>query len=89
MSKTLTPEDIKAISQELKSVIEKCLKNIDKMKTTRADELMNIDEVSEKMKLGKQSVYRLIKEGQIKSIKIGKSLFVSVEDFNNYIKSKY
>lgn len=89
MSKILTPEDIKAIGKEVLSVLEKCLKNINLMETTSVNDLMNVDEVSEKLKLGKQSVYRLIKEEQIKSIKIGKNLYVKLSDFNAYINSKY
>lgn len=89
MSKTLTPEDIKAIGKEVLSVVEKCLKNINNLETTNVDNLMNIYEVSDKIKLGKQSIYKLINEGQIKSVKIGKSYFVKNSDLNNYIESKY
>jgi len=89
MSKTLTPEDIKEIGKVVLSVVEKCLKNINQMETINTDQLMNVDEVSEKLKLGKQTIYKLIKEQEIKSIKIGKQFYVSIGDFNKYIESKY
>jgi excisionase family DNA binding protein len=89
MSKTLTPEDIKAIGKEFTSVIEKLLKTINQMETTTASELMNVDEVCSKLKLGKQTVYNLIRNEEIKSVKIGKQIYVKLGDFNNYINSKY
>jgi excisionase family DNA binding protein len=89
MSKTLTPEDIKAIGKEFTSVIEKLLKTINQMETTTASELMNVDEVCAKLKLGKQTVYNLIRNEEIKSVKIGKQIYVKLGDFNNYINSKY
>lgn len=89
MSKTLTPEDIKAIGKEVLSVVEKCLKTISQMEATNANELMNVDDLSEKLKLGKQTIYDLIKNDEIKSVKIGKSLYVKTSDFNSYINSKY
>ena len=72
MSKTLTPEDIKAISKEIEVVLGNCLKKLNLMEATSANELMNVDELSEKLKLSKQSIYKLIKEEQIKSVKIEK-----------------
>ena len=89
MSKTLTPEDIKAISKEIEVVLENCLKKLNLMEATSANELMNVDELSEKLKLSKQSIYKLIKEEQIKSVKIGKNFYIKKGDFNNYIDSKY
>ena len=89
MSKTLTPEDIKAISKEIEVVLGNCLKKLNLMEATSANELMNVDELSEKLKLSKQSIYKLIKEEQIKSVKIGKNIYIKKGDFNNYIDSKY
>ncbi len=89
MSKTLTPEDIKAISKEIEVVLGNCLKKLNLMEATSANELMNVDELSEKLKLSKQSIYKLIKEEQIKSVKIGKNIYIKKVDFNNYIDSKY
>nr|WP_315173645.1 helix-turn-helix domain-containing protein [uncultured Flavobacterium sp.] len=89
MSKTLSPEDIKAIGKEFLSVIEKCFKNINQIEATNVNELMNVNEISEKLKLSKQSIYKLIKEEQIKSIKIGKNFYIKKGDFNNYVNSKY
>ena len=89
MSKTLTQEDIKAISKEIEVVLGNCLKKLNLMEATSANELMNVDELSEKLKLSKQSIYKLIKEEQIKSVKIGKNIYIKKVDFNNYIDSKY
>ena len=89
MSKTLTPEDIKAISKEIEVVLGNCLKKLNLMEATSANELMNVDELSEKLKLSKQSIYKLIKEEQIKSVKISKNFYIKKGDFNNYIDSKY
>ena len=79
MSKTLTPEDIKAISKEIEVVLGNCLKKLNLMEATSANELMNVDELSEKLKLSKQSIYKLIKEEQIKSVKIGKNFYNMVD----------
>ena len=89
MSKTLTPEDIKSISKEIEVVLGNCLKKLNLMEATSANKLMNVDELSEKLKLSKQSIYKLIKEEQIKSVKIGKNIYIKKVDFNNYIDSKY
>ncbi len=89
MSKTLTQEDIKLIGKEIEIALENCLKKFNLMEATSANELMNVDELSEKLKLSKQSIYKLIKEEQIKSVKIGKNFYIKKGDFNNYIDSKY
>jgi|694.fasta_scaffold19419_5 excisionase family DNA binding protein len=89
MSKTLTPDDIKAIGKEFTSVVEKLLKGVAQMETTNASELMNVDDVCEKLKLGKQSIYNMIKKNEIKSVKIGKQIYVKISDFNDYINTKY
>lgn len=89
MSKTLTNEDIKAIGEEVYSVVEKCLQNLNQLETTNINELMNVDEVADKLKLSKQSIYKLIKEEQIVSIKIGKNLYIKKADLNAYVNSKY
>jgi len=88
MSKTLSNEDIKAIGKEVFTVIEKLLKSINQIETTSTNELLTVDEISDKLKLSKQSIYKLIKEEQINSIKIGKNIYIKENDFNNYIKSK-
>ena len=89
MSRTLTNEDIKAISKEVLSGVEKLLKTINKMETTNASELMTVEDVCAKLSLGKKTVYNLISDDKLKSIKIGKKLYVKESDFNEYINSKY
>lgn len=85
----LSEQDIKAIGKEVLSVVEKCLKNLNQIETINTEQLLNINEVSEKLRIGKQTVYKLIKDNEIQSIKIGKSLYVSIRDFNKYVNSKY
>ena len=87
--KTLTQEDITAIGQEVYSVLEKCLQSLNQLETTNTKELLNVDELSEKLMLGKQSVYKLLKEKELKSIKIGKNFYVKKSDLEAYINSKY
>lgn len=89
MSKTLTPEDLKAIGKEVLSVVEKCLKNINLMETKSANELMNVDDIADKLKIGKQSIYKLFKENDIESIKIGKQIYCKTSDFNKYLNTKF
>ena len=89
MSRTLTDEDIKEIGKVILSAVEKMLKNINQMETTNTSELMNVDDICEKLKLGKQTVYNLFKNHELKSVKIGKQLYVKISDFNKYIESNY
>jgi excisionase family DNA binding protein len=93
MSKTLTDEDIKAIgkeiAKEMEVIIENCLKKINIIESTSTAELITVDEISEILKLSKQSIYKIIKEEELKSLKIGKNFYVKRNDFNNYINSKY
>lgn len=89
MSRTLTNEDIKAISKEVLSGVEKLLKTTNQIETTNTSELINVDEVCKNLKLGKQTVYNLIRKKELKSIKIGKQFYVKISDFNAYINSKY
>lgn len=89
MSKTLTQEDIKAIGKEFATIMEKCLKNINQMEVTSVNELMNVDELSVKLKLGKQSIYNLIRDEKIVATKIGKQFYCKKSDFNKYLESKF
>lgn len=85
----LSEQDIKAIGKEVLSVVEKCLKNINLMETTNTNEIMNVDEVADKLKISKQSIYKLFKENDIESIKIGKQIYCKKSDFNKYLETKF
>lgn len=89
MSKTtLTPEDLKAISKIVSSKVEECLKTFGAINASTVNELMTVDELAEKLKQSKQTIYKLIKEHDLKSIKIGKQIYIKATDFNDYINNK-
>jgi excisionase family DNA binding protein len=88
MGRTLTDQDVSAIAQEVIVGVEALLIKINAIDTTKTEDLLNIEQLSEKLKLSKQSVRRLTNEGQIKSIRIGKQIYVKQSDFINYINSK-
>lgn len=89
MSRTLTDQDIKSIGKEVSSQLEKLLKKSGNTEPTNAGQLLNVDEICEKLKLGKQTVYNMIRKNEIKSVKIGKQIYVKEADFNSYIEDKY
>jgi excisionase family DNA binding protein len=88
MGRTLTDQDVSAIAQEVIVGVEALLVKINAIETTKTEDLLNIEQLSEKLTLSKQSVRRLTNEGQIKSIRIGKQIYVKQSDFINYINSK-
>ena len=53
--------------------------------TNTSPRLLNADEVAENLGISKSSVQRLIKTGQITSLKIGSSRRVSEQSLTNYI----
>lgn len=91
MSKTtLTPEDLKAIGKIVLSKVEECLKTFGAINAANVNELMTVDELAEKLKQSKQTIYKLIKENDLNSIKIGKQIYIKATDFNDYInKNSY
>lgn len=52
------------------------------------DDILTIDELAELLKIGKNTTYRLINSGQIKSIRIGKTHRIPKESVNQYILVK-
>jgi excisionase family DNA binding protein len=89
MARTLTKEDIQAIGKEVLSVVENCLKTINTMEATNISDLMNVNDICDKLNVSKQTVYLLIKNEDIQSVKIGKTIYVKISDFNKYIESQY
>lgn len=57
------------------------IKNIDDLDVT-----LTIDEVAEILKVSKSSAYRLVKDGGIRSIKVGKTLRVSRKNLKEFIE---
>ncbi len=46
-------------------------------------------EVAERMRVSKMTVYRLIKTGKIRAVRIGKAYRVRDEDVESYLDSSY
>lgn len=49
------------------------------------DDILTIDELAELLKIGKNTAYRLINSGQIKSIRIGRNHRIVKESVIKYI----
>lgn len=86
--RTLTDEDIKAISQELMVVVERCLDKLNGLKTANLDDLINVSQVADILQKGNQTIYKLIKRGELNAIKIGKNYYVTRNEMDNYIKNQ-
>lgn len=52
------------------------------------DDILTIDELAELLKIGKNTTYRLINSGQIKSIRIGRTHRIPKENVSEYIINK-
>lgn len=52
------------------------------------DDILTIDELSELLKIGKNTAYRLINSGQIKSIRIGRTHRIPKKSVIEYIICK-
>ncbi|MEK4713567.1 helix-turn-helix domain-containing protein [Sporosarcina sp. FSL K6-5500] len=52
------------------------------------DDILTIDELAELLKIGKNTAYRLINTGQIKSIRIGRTHRIPKKSVIEYIISK-
>jgi putative molybdopterin biosynthesis protein len=49
------------------------------------DRLLSVEEVSERTSLGRSTLWRLVKTGQLKSYKIGRSLRFKESDLRNFM----
>ncbi len=52
------------------------------------DEVMTIQEVADYLKVTRQTVYKLIKQGQIKSFKFGKNRRILKTEVNSFIQER-
>ena len=52
------------------------------------DDILTIEELSELLKIGKNTAYRLINTGQIKSVRIGRTHRIPKESVVEYIICK-
>jgi excisionase family DNA binding protein len=50
-----------------------------------ADRLLSVEEVSERTSLGRSTLWRLVKTGQLKAYKIGRSLRFKESDLRNFM----
>ena len=49
------------------------------------DRLLSVEEVSERTSLGRSTLWRLVKTGQLKAYKIGRSLRFKESDLRNFM----
>ncbi len=52
-------------------------------------ELMTVSEVAERLRVSTMTVYRLIKSGELRALRIGKSYRISAEDFDAYLAERF
>ena len=55
------------------------------MTETRLPMLFSIEEVADILHIGRSTVFKLIKEGSIQSIKLGRSRRVPIDAMQNYV----
>ena len=47
--------------------------------------LLNIKEVAEVLRISKQTAYRMVRDGSLRSVKVGKSVRVDLTTLNDFI----
>lgn len=52
------------------------------------DGLMTVEDALQYLKIGKTKLYALIKEGKIRTVKIGKRTLIDPEDLKKFIESQ-
>jgi len=57
-------------------------------KIFKDSELYTPTEIGEKLKVTKEAVYRWLKEGKLKAIRVGKYWRIAGKDINEFIKYK-
>ena len=55
------------------------------MTETRLPMLFSIEEVADILHIGRSTVFKLIKEGKIQSIKLGRSRRIPIDAMQNYV----
>ena len=53
------------------------------------NDVLTVDELCEIMHIGKTNAYKLIKEGKVPSIKVGRQIRISKELLKKYISNEY
>ena len=51
--------------------------------------LMTVAEVAAVMRVSKMTVYRLVHNGELPAVRVGRSFRVSEDDVNEYLKSSF
>ena len=55
------------------------------MTETRLPMLFSVEEVADILHIGRSTVFKLIKEGKIQSIKLGRSRRIPIDSMQNYV----
>jgi excisionase family DNA binding protein len=51
--------------------------------------LLTVNEVADLLRVSRMTVYRLIKEGQIKALRVGRSYRLREDDVDEYLSKRY
>jgi excisionase family DNA binding protein len=50
---------------------------------------LTVNEVADLLRVSRMTVYRLIKEGQIKALRVGRSYRLREDDVDEYLSARY
>ena len=50
---------------------------------------MTVNEVADLLRVSRMTVYRLIKEGDMKALRVGRSYRLRVDDIDDYLSKRY
>ena len=51
--------------------------------------LLTVNEVADLLRVSRMTVYRLIKEGQLKALRVGRSYRLREDDVDEYLSKRY
>ena len=51
--------------------------------------LLTVNEVADLLRVSRMTVYRLIKEGQMKALRVGRSYRLREDDVDEYLSARY
>ena len=51
--------------------------------------LLTVNEVADLLRVSRMTVYRLIKEGQLKALRVGRSYRLREDDVDEYLSERY
>jgi excisionase family DNA binding protein len=63
-------------------------RNMNEQSFTEA-RLMTVNEVADLLRVSRMTVYRLIKEGDMKALRVGRSYRLRVDDVDDYLSQRY